>query len=105
MEKKVELSILLDLYRPLLTEKQAETMEFYFNEDLSLSEIAENTGVTRQAVRDALVKGEKILIETEEKLNLGSRIENLESRLKKINELIKSNGAKEEILSLSEIGE
>ncbi len=105
MEKKVELSILLDLYKPLLTEKQAETMDFYFNEDLSLSEIAENTGVTRQAVRDALVKGEKILLETEDKLNLGSRIENLESRLKKINELTKSNGAKEEILSLSEIGE
>lgn len=105
MEKKVELSILLDLYSPLLTDKQAETLDLYYNEDLSLSEIAENTSVTRQAVRDALLKGEKILLDTEEKLNLGARIEKLEVRLKRINELIKSNGAREEILSLSEIGE
>ena len=62
MEKKIELSMLLDLYKGLLTDKQAETMELYYNEDLSLSEIAENMGITRQGVRDALVKAEKILI-------------------------------------------
>lgn len=105
MEKKIEISMLLDLYKGLLTDKQAETMDFYYNEDLSLSEIAENLGITRQGVRDALVKGEKALLEAEEKLGLGKRIENLETRLKKINGLIKISGTAEEILRLSEIGE
>ncbi len=105
MDKKMEVSMLLDLYKGLLTDKQAETMELYYNEDLSLSEIAENLGITRQGVRDALVKGEKALLEAEEKLGLGKRIENLESRLKKINGLIKMSGTAEEIIKLSEIGE
>ena len=105
MDKKIEVSMLLDLYKGLLTNKQAETMELYYNEDLSLSEIAENLGITRQGVRDALVKGEKALLEAEEKLGLGKRIENLESRLKKINGLIKMSGTAEEIIKLSEIGE
>ena len=105
MEKKIEISMLLDLYKGLLTCKQAETMDFYYNEDLSLSEIAENLGITRQGVRDALVKGEKTLLEAEEKLGLGKKIENLETRLKKINGLIKKSGTAEEILRLSEIGE
>lgn len=105
MDKKIEISMLLDLYKGLLTDKQAETMELYYNEDLSLSEIAENLGITRQGVRDALVKGEKALLDAEEKLRLGERIENLETRLKKINKLIKKSGTAEEILKLSEIGE
>ena len=105
MEKKIEISMLLDLYKGLLTCKQAETMELYYNEDLSLSEIAENMGITRQGVRDALVKGEKTLLEAEEKLGLGARIENLESKLKEINRLIRKSGTAEEIIRLSEIGE
>ena len=105
MEKKIEISMLLDLYKGLLTDKQAETMDFYYNEDLSLSEIAENLGITRQGVRDALVKGEKALLEAEEKLGLGKRIEMLESRMKEITRLVKNSGTAEEILRLSEIGE
>ncbi len=105
MDKKIEISMLLDLYKGLLTDKQAETMDLYYNEDLSLSEIAENTGITRQGVRDALMKGEKILTDAEEKLGLGARIEKLESRLKEINVLAKKSGAAEEIIKLSEIGE
>lgn len=107
MEKKVETAILLDLYGGLLTEKQAEALDLYYNEDLSLSEIAENTSVTRQAVRDTIVKGEKILFETEEKTHLGERIRRLEERLEKINELACGNGpeALGLIVGLSEIGE
>lgn len=105
MDKKIEISMLLDLYKGLLTDKQAETMDFYYNEDLSLSEIAENLGITRQGVRDALVKGEKALLEAEEKLGLGKRIEMLESRMKEITRLVKNSGTAEEILRLSEIGE
>ena len=107
MDKKVETAILLDLYKGLLTEKQAEAMDLYYNEDLSLSEIAENTLVTRQAVRDSLLKGERILVETEEKTHLCERIRALEERLRKINTLIKEEdgNAIGKIAARSEIGE
>lgn len=107
MDKKVETAILLDLYKGLLTEKQAEAMDLYYNEDLSLSEIAENTLVTRQAVRDSLLKGERILVETEEKTHLCERIRALEDRLKKINTIIKEEDGDVigKIAALSEIGE
>ena len=63
MEKNVEISILCDLYGKLLTEKQFEFINDYYNNDLSLSEIAENNDITRQAVRDIIKKGEKKLFE------------------------------------------
>ena len=68
MNKKVEISMLCDIYGKLLTEKQFEFINDYYNNDLSLSEIAENNNITRQAVRDIIKKGEKKLFEYEEKL-------------------------------------
>ena len=68
MDKKVEISMLCDIYGKLLTEKQFEFINDYYNNDLSLSEIAENNGITRQAVRDIIKKGERKLFEYEEKL-------------------------------------
>ena len=68
MEKKVEISMLCDIYGKLLTEKQFEFINDYYNNDLSLSEIAENNNITRQAVRDIIKKGERKLFEYEEKL-------------------------------------
>ena len=68
MEKNVEISILLEIYGKLLTEKQLEILTDYYNNDLSLSEIAENNNITRQAVRDIIKKGENKLFELEEKL-------------------------------------
>ena len=58
MEKKVEVSMLCQIYGKLLTEKQYEFIDDYYNNDLSLSEIAENNNITRQAVRDVIKKGE-----------------------------------------------
>ena len=68
MEKKVEISVLCQIYGKLLTKKQFEFIDDYYNNDLSLSEIAENNNITRQAVRDILKKGESKLFEYEEKL-------------------------------------
>ncbi len=68
MDKKVEISMLCDIYGKLLTEKQFEFINDYYNNDLSLSEIAENNNITRQAVRDIIKKGERKLFEYEEKL-------------------------------------
>ena len=65
MEEKVKTSILWQLYGKLLTEKQFFFIDDYYNNDLSLSEIAENNQITRQAVRDIIKKGEKKLFEYE----------------------------------------
>lgn len=70
MEEKIRISMLLEIYGKLLTLKQYNLLYDYYNNDLSLSEIAENEGITRQAVRDLLKKGEKKLFEYEEKLRV-----------------------------------
>ncbi len=70
MEKNVKISILLQIYGNLLTEKQNTVLDDYYNNDLSLSEIAENNNITRQAVRDNIKKGEQKLFEFEEKLRI-----------------------------------
>lgn len=68
--KDLKFGPLCDLYGSLLTEKQRELVEWYYDDDLTLSEIAENTGVTRQAVRDALTRTEAALESYEERLGL-----------------------------------
>ena len=84
MEKNVTISILLDIYGKLLTDKQQDVLDLYYNENLSLSEIAENVNITRQAVRDCIVKGEKKLFNLEEKLGIMKKNENQEKQLQKI---------------------
>ena len=84
MEKNVKLSILCQLYGKLLTKKQYEFLNDYYNNDLSLSEIAENNGITRQAVRDNIKKGEKKLFEYEEKLLFMKRTLNQEKKIQKV---------------------
>ena len=69
LKEMTEIGILLDYYKPLLTEKQKRYLIDYFEEDLSLSEIAQNYEVTRQAVYDNIRRGCKILRDYEEKLN------------------------------------
>ena len=56
MEKNVQISMLCQIYGKLLTDKQFELINDYYNNDLSLSEIAENNEITRQAVRDIIKK-------------------------------------------------
>ena len=70
MDKKIEISILCQIYGKLLTEKQFDYINDYYNNDLSLSEIADNYGITRQAARDNIKKGENKLFYLEEKLQI-----------------------------------
>ena len=84
MEKNVKVSILCQLYGKLLTEKQYEFLDDYYNNDLSLSEIAENNNITRQAVRDIIKKGENKLFEYEEKLLFMKRTLNQEKKIEKV---------------------
>ena len=66
MAKDLHITFLLDFYGDMLTDKQREVVECYYNEDLSLAEIAEEKGITRQGVRDAIKRAEQQLIEMEE---------------------------------------
>ena len=84
MEKNVKISILLDIYGKMLTEKQYSLLDDYYNNDLSLSEIAENEEITRQAVRDNLKKGENNLFEYEEKLGFMKKTLEQEEKIDEI---------------------
>ncbi|MGN1270577.1 MAG: YlxM family DNA-binding protein [Clostridia bacterium] len=70
MEKNVQISMLCEIYGKLLTKKQLSILQDYYDKDLSLSEIAQNQNITRQAVRDIIKKGENKLFEIEEKLGI-----------------------------------
>ena len=73
MDRIFELGRLLDTYGALLTDRQRSVVEQYANENCSLAEIAENEGITRQGVRDAIKRAENQLVEMEERLGLARR--------------------------------
>lgn len=70
MEINVKISMLMEIYGKVLTQKQYDFLNDYYNNDLSLAEIAENNNITRQAARDNIKKGENKLFELEEKLEI-----------------------------------
>ena len=80
------MSMLYDFYGDLLTDRQKEFFDLYYNDDLSLSEIAENYGITRQGVRDVIVPAEAALDETEEKTHLIRRFHQSQKELLAIDE-------------------
>ena len=68
--KNLDVAVLLDFYGGMLTEKQRDVIDLYYNQDLSLSEIAEHESITRQGVRDSIKRGEVFLYELEDKLQM-----------------------------------
>ena len=89
MAKDLRISLLLDFYGDMLTEKQRDVVELYYNEDLSLAEIAEEMGgVTRQSVVSAIKKGEQRLEELEQKLGFAARLRTLSVELDQASELV-----------------
>ena len=84
MAKNYEMAILIDFYGDMLTEKQRNFLDYYYNDDLSLSEIAENEGITRQGVRDAIKRAENQLIDMENKLGAAKRFQDMSDGLKEI---------------------
>ena len=84
MEKNVQISILLQIYGKLLTTTQYNFLDDYYNSDLSLSEIAENRNMTRQAARDNIKKGENRLFEYEVKLNIMQKTLKQEKKISEI---------------------
>ncbi|MGN0522067.1 MAG: YlxM family DNA-binding protein [Eubacterium sp.] len=86
MAKNLEIPFLLDFYGEMLTQKQHDFLVFYYEEDLSLSEIAENEGITRQGVRDSIKRAEAQLFDMEERLGLAKRFNEM---TKGVDEIIK----------------
>ena len=78
------MTMLFDFYGELLTDRQKEFFDLYYNNDLSLAEIAENAGISRQGVRDAIVRAENQMQEIEDKTGLIRRFEQMRPRLESI---------------------
>lgn len=78
------MALLFDFYGDVLTERQKEFYDLYYNEDLSLSEIAENNGITRQGVRDVIVRAEGILTDLEDKTGLIRRFHAMQKQLQQV---------------------
>lgn len=87
-EKIVQIALLFDFYGQLLTEKQIEIIDMYYNNDLSLSEISEQQGISRQGVYDTLKRAEKTLFEYEDKLGLVNRFLQQKESLTNVNEML-----------------
>ncbi len=90
MSKDLNFSILLDFYGSILSERQFEIMDFYYNDDLSLAEIASEVGISRQGVRDALKKAEGIITEIEEKLELADKFYQINNQIDNIKKNLES---------------
>ena len=78
------MTMLFDFYGELLTDRQREFFDLYYNEDLSLSEIAENSGISRQGVRDVIVRAEAVMQEVEDKTGLIRRYTQMQTHINTI---------------------
>ena len=81
MAKDLRISLLLDSYGDMLTEKQRDVVELYYNEDLSLAEIAAHSQITRQGVRDSIKRAEGILLDVEARLGLAKKFRQIQDGL------------------------
>lgn len=83
------MALLLDCYGKMLTEKQYIAMDLYFQDDLTLSEISEQTGITRQGVWDNIKRGEKLLLNMEENLNAVKKMSDINEKISRASESLK----------------
>jgi predicted DNA-binding protein YlxM (UPF0122 family) len=89
MGKNLEVAMLLDFYGDMLTDKQQDVIDLYYNQDLSLGEIADEVGISRQGVRDSIKRGEAVLFEMEGRLGFLRTFRRNESALAEIELLAK----------------
>lgn len=99
----IQLVKLFDIYAPLLSERQIDIMNLYYNEDESLAEIAENTGITRQGVRDWIKKTEAQLLQYERAMKLAEKSDALQKQLEKLCVFLDSGELERAKALLSEI--
>ena len=80
-QDRAKMALLLDCYGKILTEKQYAAMDLYFQDDLTLSEISEQTGITRQGVWDNIKRGEKLLLNLEKNLNMVGKLSDINDKI------------------------
>lgn len=102
MDKNVQVGLLFSFYRNMLTERQIECVDLYYNEDLSLAEISEHLGITRQGVRDNIKRAEHTMYDTEERLGLVARFLGISEKLDKIDDIIREIEQSPNVKSLSD---
>ncbi|GGH74880.1 putative DNA-binding protein YlxM (UPF0122 family) [Pullulanibacillus pueri] len=104
LEKKIYLNALYDFYHPLLTDKQKKYMDLYYTDDFSLGEIAENYGVSRQAIYDNLKRTETLLDDFEKHLHLYEKYNKRSELLEQLRHLLEDQDfSKEKALGLIEL--
>jgi predicted DNA-binding protein YlxM (UPF0122 family) len=105
VEKKLEISLLNEFYGKLLTDKQYEFIKLYYDGDVGLTEIAASYNISRQAVRDAILRGEKTLFLMEEKLSLFSKYNGIKDSLAVCDSLLRQGRQAECIELINKISD
>ena len=101
-EKDLKIGFLLDFYGDVLSERRRTVLDYYYNDDLSLAEIADEIGISRQGVRDLIKNAEEELYFYEEKLGLAARFRRTRQQAERLMELLKESGASGEIYQAAE---
>ncbi|MBU5467677.1 putative DNA-binding protein [Virgibacillus sp. MSJ-26] len=105
LEKTVRINYLYDFYQVLLTPKQREYMSLYYLKDYSLGEIAENAGVSRQAVYDNIKRTETMLESYEETLHLYQKFEQRTSLIQNLEECINERDLEKAMTTIKQLKE
>ena len=87
-EKNMKFTILLDTYGSLLSDRKREILEYYYNDDYSLAEISELTGISRQGVRDSIKKSEEEIYALDDKLMLAKKNKIIASAAEELEKLL-----------------
>lgn len=98
-EKNMKFPLLLDVYGALLSDRRREIVEYYYNDDCSLAEISEITGISRQGVRDSIKKTEEEIYSLEEKLGVARKMRLISEKLDSIASLAESSDKRDGILA------
>jgi predicted DNA-binding protein YlxM (UPF0122 family) len=103
MEKRFELSLLMDFYAPLLTEHRRRVLEMYLNEDMGLQEIADTLGISRQGVHEAVKTASAQLMKYEEMLSIAHRYMSIRREVDVCREAIRRNDCEKALDALEKI--
>ena len=96
-EKDLSIGFLLDFYGDVLSERKRTVLDYYYNDDLSLAEVAQEIGISRQGVRDLIKKAEEELRFYEEKLGLAARFGRARESAERLQALLEACGANDAV--------
>ena len=96
-EKNLEINYLLDFYGEVLSDRKRSVLEMYYNDDLSLAEIALDIGISRQGVRDMIKKSEEELIYLEEKLGLFKKFRTIQKKADDLLDALENSGVSPDV--------